>query len=275
MGSVLLALFACEERIELDVKQVPDTYVLDGLVTNRLERHYLRIKKAVDFYESGSSPDVEHAHVMVRDNAGNAYEYLWSTFERVYLSEMPFKGVVGRVYTLEVDVDEIVFYAVDSMRPISGISEVTWAIDPVEQQNPQKAGYFYQALLTTMEPQETKDYYLFKIYRNDTIQRFDDHTGVFVTDDVAIGEKIENFPAPVYYALDDWGKFEVYSLTPEAFRYYFDLSQILNNDGGMFSGIPANPVNNIIGDGGLGFFQVSAVALDSVRIGDPDKTVKF
>jgi hypothetical protein len=43
----------------------------------------------------------------------------------------------------------------------------------------------------------------------------------------------------------------------------------------MFSGIPANPVNNIIGDGGLGFFQVSAVALDSVRIGDPDKTVKF
>ncbi len=262
---------ACEEVVQLDVNQVPVAYSIDGVVTNKYRRHYVKIKKAVDFYNADPAPDVKDARVKVSDNEGNVYPYSWSETSHAYLSDIVFSGVVGNVYRLEVEIDGKAFYAADSMRPISEITKVTWAVDPVEEQDPQKEGYFYQALLTTTEPQETIDFYLFKIYRNDTIKRFDDHTGVFVTDDIAIGEKIVDFPAPVYYAMDDWAKFEVYSLTPEAFRYYFSLSQVLTNDGGMFSSTPANPQNNIVGEGGLGFFQVSAVASDSVKIGDESK----
>jgi len=272
---VFAALLACEKRIELDIQQVPDSYVIDGLVTNQFKQHYVRIRKMVNFYDTGRTPDVMDARVVIRDNIGNVYDYSWSLDSKSYLSDVKFGGVVGRVYRMEVELDGHVFHAIDSMRPISDITRVTWAIDEREQQNPAKPGYFYQALLSTLEPQQTKDYYLFKIYRNDTIQRFDDNTGVFVTDDIAIGESIDNLPAPVYFAIDDWGKFDVFSLTPEAYKYYYDLQQILNNDGGMFGGIPANPVSNIVGDGGLGFFQVSAVSTDSVQIGDPDKEAKF
>jgi len=272
---VLTGLWACEERIELDIEQVPDGYVIDGLLTNQFKQHYVRIKKMVDFYDTARTPDVKNARVVVLDNIGNVYDYSWSSDQGAYFSNVKFSGVVGSVYRMEVELDGLIFHAVDSMRPISDITEVTWTLDAYEEENPQKEGYFYQALLTTVEPQETKDYYLFKIYRNDTIQRFDDNSGVFVTDDIAIGEIIKNLPAPVYFAIDDWGKFETYSLTPEAFKYYFDLSQILNNDGGMFGGVPANPVSNIVGEGGLGFFQVSAVASDSVQIGDPDKEASF
>ncbi len=270
-----VGMVACEERIELDVAQVPEAYAIDGLVSNKYKKHYVRIKKAVDFYDAEPAPDVKDARVEVTDNAGNVYSYTWSETFKAYLSDVAFSGVVGRVYHLKAEVNERVFYASDSMRPISEITEVTWAIDPVEERNPMKNGYFYQAMLTTTEPQETVDFYLFNIYRNDSIKRFDDHTGVFVTDDIAIGERIENFPAPIYYAMDDWAKFEVYSLTPEAYEYYYGLSQLLNNDGGMFSSTPANPLNNIIGEGGLGFFQVSAIASDSVKIGDPQKKAYF
>lgn len=272
---VSAGFWACEERVTLDVGQVPEAYVIDGLISNRHIHQYVRIKKAVDFYDANPVPDVEDARVEVTDDYGNIYTYSWSKQHHAYLSDKVFMGIVGNKYHLRVEIEGKTFYAVDSMRPISEITKVTWAIDPVEQQDPEKKGYFYQALLTTTEPQDTKDFYLFKIYRNDTIQRFDDHTGVFVTDDVAIGEQIENFPAPVYYALGDWAKFEVYSLTPAAYNYYFGLSQLLNNDGGMFSSTPANPQGNISGPGGLGFFQVSALTSDSVKIGDPEKTAGY
>jgi hypothetical protein len=120
------------------------------------------------------------------------------------------------------------------------------------------------------EPKATEDFYLFKFYRNDTIERFDTNTGIFYSDDIGLGEEINDLSGPILYSEQDTARMEMFSLTPTAFKYYFDLDQLINSDGGMFSGIPANPASNIDGSDAIGFFQVSAISAEEIIVGDPE-----
>ena len=61
----------------------------------------------------------------------------------------------------------------------------------------------------------------------------------------------------------------MYSITREAFVYYNDLFNLINNDGGMFSPPPANPRSNVI-NGALGYFQASAIEMETIIIEEPD-----
>lgn len=60
----------------------------------------------------------------------------------------------------------------------------------------------------------------------------------------------------------------MFSLTRKAFIFYSDLSNLLNNDGGMFSPPPANPRNNL-SNGALGYFQVSAMDFEEMVVTPP------
>lgn len=269
--SVVIILFsACEETIELDVDQVPPVYVVDALLTNKDTTHYVKLTKSIGFYENKKSPQVKDAEVEVRDNEGNSYQYIYSDEDSAYLSEQPFQGIIGNIYNLTIDVDGNTITASDTLRPVSPITRLQWKIDKREKEDPDKKDYFYEVTLTAKEPQDVKNYYLFKVYRNDSIQRFDSETGVFVTDDVGVGEEIDNFPGPVFYKEGDTATFELYSLSKMTFRFYSDLSAILNNDGGMFSSIPANPYNNLSNNNVVGCFQVSSVSRMTIEVGDPE-----
>jgi len=45
-----MLLFSCEEPITLDTDQTPTHYVIDGLVTDELEKQYVKISTSADFY---------------------------------------------------------------------------------------------------------------------------------------------------------------------------------------------------------------------------------
>ncbi|MFC2123412.1 DUF4249 domain-containing protein [Bacteroidota bacterium] len=269
----LFLIWGCMEVIELDIEQVPPVYLVEGIVTNRYQHHLVRLSKSIGFYEEGPSPGVSGALISVLDNLGNEYPYTESDSAGIYLSNEIFEGVPGRAYTLNIDVDGQHFTAKDSLRSIQEIETLLWRFslqklrwedgidDPADQ------GYLYEVLLTTTEPQETKDYYLFKVYRNDTLQTADGQS-IYYADDAVVGEKIEDFPGPAYYRYLDTAIFEVYSMTPEAFKFWNDMQANIANDGGMFSSVPANAHSNIQGDRVLGFFQVSSVVADSLVVGD-------
>ena len=63
---------------------------------------------------------------------------------------------------------------------------------------------------------------------------------------------------------------EMYSITREAFIYYNDLFNLINNDGGMFTPPPANPRSNV-SNGALGYFQVSALDTASIIVTEPEE----
>lgn len=269
--SIVMVLFACEEPIQLDIDQTPTRYVIDGLITDELAKHYVKISTSADFYSEGPTPRVSGAIVEVSDGTGNTYFFAESETNKGYY-EAEFEGVPGRTYSLAVTLpngeeftasDELVF-----LPPV--VDSLVWEIDEDEQEDPEDEGFFYNLRIFGKEPQATKDYYLFKFYRNDTIQNFDSQTGIFFADDELIGEFIYGLEAPEYYKEGDEAKFEMYRISRDGYLFYNDLNNIINGDGGMFGPSPANPRSNVQNANGLGLglFQVSAVERSSIIVGE-------
>jgi hypothetical protein len=273
--AVVILFSSCEETIELDLRQTEPVLVVDALLTNQYTMHYVKLSKTIGYYDKGDNPGIKQASVRVVENAGITYDFTYSEDAAAYLSVVPFAAVPGNFYELFVEYEDKQFYASDTLQPIGDVEDMKWRINERQKQRPWKEGYYFEVLISAEEPQHRKDFYLFHFYRNDTLQRYDDKTGLFFSDDTAIGERIDNMAGPVFYSEGDHARFEIMSLTASAYRYYSHLSSLINNDGGMFTGIPANPRSNVQGNERvMGLFQVSAVAEASIVVGDPEFELK-
>ena len=258
-------LISCEEGIILDVNQVEQKVVIEGLITNRPGQQYVKIGKTADFYSSGLNPAVSSAIVSVSDNLGNTYTFSESTEKSgLYIPNVSFTAEVGRTYSLDIDIDGEKYTASEELLGVANIDSLTYGMDEEEFSDPEDEGRFYNVFVYTKEPQDEDNFYLFKFYRNDEWLN-DSGEDITVTDDVAIGEAIEGLELPEYHSVGDSVSMEMYSLTQTEFIYWSDVANLIFSDGGVFSPLPANPRSNISG-GALGIFQVSAVSSSYVVI---------
>jgi hypothetical protein len=268
--ALILFLSACEKTVYLDLDQSKPKVVIEGMVTDRAEMQFVKVSRSSGFYSNGGTPKVTDATVVVEDNLGNSYNFVHNPNGNadsvgIYLPEVPFSGVIGRTYKLTVMVDGKSYEGSDTMYRLVPIDKLESRIDEDEEDDPEDPGRFYELRLWVKEPKETRDYYLFKNYRNGELA-FDADTDIYYADDEFIGENIDGVSLPVFYAKDDVAEIVVYSLSREAFIFYRDLDKLLNGDGGMFSPPPANPRTNLSNDA-VGFFQVSAVQSGELTIG--------
>lgn len=280
LGFLLTLLISgCEETIILDVRQTPPRLVIEGLVTDQVKHQVVRLRRTVSFYSEGPSPGVAGALVEVTDSEGNTFAYVHNPRNHpdsvgIYLSENPYAAelnMVGgepdwsnlRTYQLQVILDGEIYTATDELRPVSDDFTVSYRLDTDRAEDEDEED-IYEVLYTVTEPQDSKDFYQFRIYRNDTISNADG-SELYYADDTIIGEEIVEVPAPGFYALQDTVRAEVYSISRAMYNYYLDSDILINSDGGMFSPPPANPRNNWDQEV-LGYFQVSSVISDEVII---------
>lgn len=257
----LFLFTACEKTIQLDLDQSPEVVIIEGLLTDEFAKHYVKISKSVQFEDTGQTPRVENATVEVRDNEGNQWTYV-EFAPGFYEAAEPFAGKVGNIYTMEVVIDDKVYTATDQLLSNGTIDSLTIRIDEEERQD--DPVYFYEVLMYLTEPPATQDYYLFKFFRDDNPLNDDGET-VFYTDDVAVRENVEGFAIPYFFKEGNTARIELYSLTRKAFLYYRDLQENVLNDGGLFSGQPANVSTNIEG-GALGYFQTSSKRMMEIEV---------
>ncbi len=263
-------LTSCEETVELDVKQVPPQIVIEGQVTNKAGYQYVKVTRSSPFYVSGKTPRVTDALVSISDDTGTDYTFVHNPRSHpdsagYYLPTENFLGQIGREYTLRVSVDGELFEAVDQMYPVTSIDSMQVRVNENERDDPREPGKFYELLVYAKEPQDEKNYYLFRYYRNGSPVVYFPNDIYYSNDDL-IAENIDGIASPVYYGLNDDARLEVYSLSRRGYVFYNDLYSVLNNDGGgMFGPIPASPRNNLSG-GAFGFFQVSAINESEIRI---------
>jgi hypothetical protein len=266
---LLFALTACEKTITLDLEQTQPRIVIEGQVTDMSSKNFVKISRSTGFYNTGKTTRVTDATVTVEDNAGNTYNfvhYQGTNADSIgyYFPEDPFEGVPGRTYKLTVIAGGEKYEATDQLFRLVTIDKLEYRINENEKKDPDYPGRFYELLLFVKEPQDTRDYYLFKSYRNDSLKYMYD-TDIYFADDELIGENIDGIPLPVYYGLGDKAGVEVYSLSRDAFVYYRDLQKLLTNDGGLFGTPPANPRSNLT-NGALGLFQASAIRTGELHI---------
>jgi hypothetical protein len=267
--TIIASLTSCEKTVTLDIEQTQPRIVIEGQVTDVNTKNFVKISRSTGFYNTGKTARITDATVRVEDNAGNTYDFVHYQGDHVdsvgyYFPEVPFSGVAGRTYKLTVIADGEMYEATDQLFRLVPLEKLEYRINENEMNDPEYPGRFFELLLFVKEPQDTRDYYLFKSYRNDSLKYMND-TDVYYADDELIGENIDGIPLPVFYGTGDKAGVEVYSLSRDAFVYYRDLQKLLNNDGGLFGTPPANPRSNL-SNGALGLFQASAIQSGELQI---------
>jgi hypothetical protein len=265
----MIFITACEKTVLLDLDQTAPQIVIEGLVTNQPGYQFVKVSRSANFYQSGKTPRVTDATVTVTDEDGNEIIFIHNPNNHpdsagYYLPSSPFAGEIGKTYTLLVEADGQEYTAQDKLFSVTTMDSLKYFVNVGEMSDPKIKNRYYELVMYAKEPQATQDFYLFKFYRNDTLNLYNP-SDIYFADDKTLGEKINGVPSPVYYAVGDTARVEVYSLSRIGFVFYNDLYNLLNNDGGMFSPPPANPRTNL-SNGALGFFQVSAIDISGVRI---------
>lgn len=276
LGLSALLMTACDEEYVMDDLQTNSNVVIEGLVTNQPGRQFVKVSRSGDFYASGKTERITNATVQVTDNAGNTFTYVHNPNGHAdsvgyYKPTVAFVGQVGRTYNLTVQADGETYTASDEMFHINPIEELEFRVDDDQVDEPEDEDFpnrIYEVLMTVEEPQETRDYYLFRTYRNGEriwAESSEEDPEIYVTDDVLVGGEINDIAIPGYFENGEVAGAEIYSLSRPVFIYYRDLSKILANDGGMFDPPPANPRSNI-SNNAYGVFQASAISYDEIRI---------
>src|SRR5688572_1864570 len=73
---IAVGLSACEKTVYLDLAQNDSKIIIEGQVTNHAGYQYVKISRSVGFYETGESPRVQDAIVIVSDDSGNEFEFV-------------------------------------------------------------------------------------------------------------------------------------------------------------------------------------------------------
>ncbi len=254
---LLLAFSSCEQVIDLPLrgKDSPALIVQAELVDVK-GYSFVELSKTLDFYDPSEQPKASGAIVSMTDQNGNTMNFLESS-EQIgfyFPQDSEYKGVVGNTYNLSIEYEGNTFTAESKIYRTTNIDSVQIRFTPGTRfQDEGYYLYFY-----AKEPQDTKDYYFWRNYRNDTLI-YDDVGDLIFANDEGIGENIDGLQFPFIYEAGDTVRLEQYSLTKEAYDYYNDLTSVVFNDGGLFSPPPVNPRTNIKGTNVLGIFMTSSM----------------
>ncbi|NOX47113.1 MAG: DUF4249 domain-containing protein [Chlorobi bacterium] len=251
-------LTSCTERIDIELDTTFSRLVIEGLVTTDTTSHQVMLSWSTDYYNPETPEGVSNAVVTIDD--GFEIVTLQESTERAGLYETApdYFGVVGRTYTLNVDLAEPIneiynFTATNELNYVAPIDSIT-------------LGYrehfrAYEVKIYAQDP-PTTDFYAFNIFKNnihitDTIKK------VSITDDQFFNGNYTN-GAPVYFLRDDDPVDKVFvgdtiilqmsGITETYFNFIKDVqSETFEFNNPLFSGPPANISTNLSG-GAMGFF---------------------
>ncbi len=256
-------LFSCTERINIELDESYSRLVVDGSITNESSFHSVTLSETSSYYFNQPPLMVSGAGVSISD--GLTTWFLDESNLGVYRTAFAFNGVVGKKYTLKIELDTPIGgfrnYTASSLLkatpPIDSLRLIfhpDWSKDGLCEVNA-----FIQ------EPEGT-DYYRFLISRNnvmitDTLYEW------YVTDDrllaggynsgATIGmlnqgdlsQKIEK---------RDTVTAEINGITQEYAEFISQAQEELRGSNPLFSGPRANVKGNI-SNGAIGFFSAHSV----------------
>ncbi len=263
-----LMLFACTERINIDLDESYSRLVVDGSITNENKFHHVVLSESSSYYFNQQPVMVSGATVTISD--GLATWFLVEATPGVYRSSSAVNGVPGITYTLNIKLDSPIGghsdYSASSLLrstpPLDSIRLIfhpDWSADGLCEVNA-----FIQ------EP-AGDDFYRFLISRNNVLLTDTLHEW-YVTDDrlltggytsgATIGMLNQGDPAE-QVAIGDTVTAEINSITREYADFISQAQEELRGSNPLFSGPRANVKGNI-SNGAIGFFSAYSVFRKSV-----------
>lgn len=248
---------SCEKVIEIELEETETQIVIEANLQAGTHPFVVVISETAPYFEAELPESIEDAVVTLRDDAGNVFNVPHEQNGK-YIST--FEGIPGRTYTLEAEIEGVVYTAESTMQEKVELLEVFTEFE--EAIGPRDEGYIF--FFRFQDEPEAKNFYRLIHTVNDTVQL--DGDDLQVVDDVAFDGGAARLPIfQKVFDLGDTVSIELLHLDESAFNYYNTLGNIIGGGSGPFGGsaAPGNPETNWSG-GALGYF--SAYSSDTASL---------
>ena len=249
---VVLLFNACEDVIQISLKDVKPQVVIEGGITLQSGPYQIKISKTTDYFEPSVYPPVGGAVVEILDDLGNSEDLMEQ--EAGFYSTLTLQGDTDRVYYLRVKIEGKEYTGSSIMQRVVPIDSMKREFLPGG--NFRDDGYYIHCFFT--DPFEKGNNYRLIAYVNGTR----DETIYLVDDTFVNGKSIDYFLYFASYQIGDTAVVELQSLDRPVYEYFSTLSAIVSNQGGNNPANPANPNTNLTG-GALGYFGALASDKDT------------
>lgn len=247
-----LILFACEKEIDLDLDESAQLFVIEGIVHDSLGGNYVLLSKTRAYNNNEPIEKITNANVQIKDGTGTIYS-LTETLPGYYTSPT-LKGISGRTYELNVNINGNIITATSFMNPRTEIDSITYEEEAgFGGANEEKK---YGVFCHFTDSLNYVNYYRIKAFLG-TEQK----SGFVNWSDDAI-DGVSTF-LPIFnvtYLAGDTATIQLLSVDETNFRYFTAVS---SSQGGE---VPGNPISNLSGDKVVGYFGAYAKSQKSIVI---------
>lgn len=280
----LLGFTSCEDVIDVDLEEGETQLNVDAWVTNEAGAQNIRLSLTQAYFDNTEPPPALGANVRVEDNEGNTYVFTDDNEDGIYTwtpaDPNDVLGKIGNQYTLKIAYQGENYEARSEMNRVPPIDSIFYEFR--EDEFGSVDGYYAQ--LYARDLVGSGDCYWIRAFKNGQYLNKPEDINVAydagfsqggnvdglvfiqpIREGINPSETDENDEEIAPYALGDNIRVELYSITPDAFFFFQEVINQLNN-GGLFA-IPASNVStNIIntnpnGKAAVGYFGASAVSV--------------
>ncbi|MDN3204943.1 DUF4249 domain-containing protein [Algoriphagus sediminis] len=286
---LLLLLLACIDPYEVDVEEGPQLLTVEGFLTTEEGPHVIKLSRSATYGSAfeGLVRPVREATVIIRDNLGNVTFLAEDLDNRgSYFTPEGYRAVVGRSYTLQIQLNEGQVYTslperIESVPEIKSLDYQIVRI-PVEGETNERSGV--QLIADLDDPADQDNFYFWRTGTSTFIlktrpdlftERPSDlepnrdpdpkdccdtcfqtetfgNTGIFIANDDSFNGL--NTKLPVGFIEDDGIRFvethraeiSQISVSAEAYRFLRLVKQQTEVSGSVFDPPPANIRGNMI-----------------------------
>ena len=260
------AMSACTEKIDIELDSTYDRLAVEGYVTTEKGTNWVRLIHSTDYYSGSEPAAVSDASVQMSDG--------FTTFELnedaqnpgFYLPDEDFKGVAGRTYTIDINLQENIggfksYSASCVLNPVAPIDSIR-----VEYNDDWEV---YEVQIFALEP-ATIDFYRFDVLKNgelltDTINKVWISDDRFFNGNYTMGSMVGILDPDDPREKPEAGDtitLRMGNITKEYYNFILQLQdQTFQYRNPLFSGPPANVLTNF--ENALGFFAAYSVTYSS------------
>jgi len=259
----ILALIStsCVEKIDIKLDPNYVRLVVDGSIATDTSKYIVNLTQTADYFYNAPIPRVTNANVTIYD--GESTFTLNETEpgkSGIYATEADFHGIVGRTYTLNVNLASQIGGNANYSSSCQLMSVTHLDSTGVEFHKDWGKDGVYEVKVFAQDPGDEFNYYMFNLYKNGKLMS-DSISKVVVSDDKYInGSYIRGLGVFRINQSHPWERLnpgdtitlQMSGITKEYYNFVSEVKSAGFNIP-FFVGPPANVVGNV-NNGGVGFF---------------------
>jgi hypothetical protein len=250
-------LFACTEKINIDVDDAPAQLVIYGHITTDTMQHAITVSRSLNYFENARPEGISNATVTVRTDNETYVLHESPDAAGTYLTDPGVFGIEGKTYTLNVSVE---FNGVSGEYEASSVLPHSIRMDSVDFRPSPLGSYVIDVLLYGRLPESEHNYLNVQAFKNGAaingkLADFSIIASENRTEKEINGEQClylfrknnnsERFNNLTPVEDGDSVRIQVGSITKEYAEYVKNAQKELQGSIPVFSGPPANIKSNI------------------------------